>query len=344
MQLETLKNGQANYSNISDGIRGNFDTLLQMANLVKNTVDYDTGFNADIKTYFVDKGFNPYDSDEIVLKQVFEFVKSHAKFIPDKSGKIESISDARTTLKLGFGDCDDLTTLTASVLGVLGFENVNFVFATYDTEAHVYIEVFGRDKKRYVFDLSLPDAQLNAELKNSTKKFAYPVFNQDLKQTLAGVFHSVKTNAKGIATSSLNTLPYLTQFLPLGLVSANLLQQGINLISSADLSQMSLTELGKEICNELDRLAELVINRQIADNSAKTLAMQISSQLGTYQLKQGETANFANIKNIVKEKVRYIYYLIDITPELNLNAKGMIFAGCVIVGFISYKIYKKGKF
>lgn len=347
MKLETVKNNSSTYTLIRNGVQGNLDTALQMANLVNDTVSYDLGFNQDIKSFFAAQGFNPYNNDNEILEKVVAFIKRQVKYIPDKAGKIESISDARQTLKQGFGDCDDLTVLAASIVGVLGFENVNFVLASYkkqETFDHIYLEVIGKNNERFVIDATLPDAKLNDELK-PVNTYVVPVFHQDIKQKVAGAVIAVKNGTKRLVNDSLNTIPYAIQFMPLGLVSANLLQHGISLISDADLSQMSLSALGKEITSELDLLAAKVINQQIADVKAKTLAMQIAAQLGTYHPNANEQQDFIHIKNIIKEKVKYIYYLVEVTPEINLNAKGMVLTGAIIIGVISYAIYKnKGRF
>lgn len=350
MQLEIITNNKPSYTHIRDGVAGNRETAFKMINLITNTVDYDKGFNDFVNQLLLSKGYNAYTDSKEILELVYSFIRNHVAYLPDKAGQIESIKSARDTLDVGYGDCDDLTILTASMLGVLGFENVNVIMTAYsekvDSFEHIYTEVFDRNNKRFVLDLSLPQnlAALNYEVK-PLKSESVKVFNRSAKDNLFGAIFNIKQQGKQLVKSSVNALPYASQFLPLGLIPANLLLQGVNLLSGADISSLSLSELGTKINSELTALAEMVSRNQIADDLVIPYAMQISSQLSAYKVDDDEQENFQIIKQSIKNKIRYIQQLTnEKDSKIALNAKGMVIAGTVIVGFIGYKLYTQGKF
>ena len=350
MQLETIKNNKSSFGFIRDGISGNRQTALQMVNLITNTVEYDKAFNDYVNKLLIAKSYNAYTDTTQVLSLVYEFVRKNVAYVPDKAGKIESIKSARDTLKDGYGDCDDLSILIASMLGALGFENVNLVMASYDTKAngfeHIYVEVFDRKNKRFVLDASLPQekAQVNYEVK-PIKTESVKVFNRSVSNNFLGAIHNIKLQARQFAKQGINTIPYALQFLPLGLIPANLMQQGVNLITGADINSLSLSELGSAINSQLDELILQINANQIADDLIAPYAMQIASQLSAYKVKANEVENFKTIKNSIKNKVVFIQQIAkERETVISLNPKGMLAAGTIIIGFIGYKLYKQGRF
>lgn len=348
MKLEIQDNNKSHYVFIRDGIAGNKQTVFQMVHLVQNTVNYDKGFNDFVNKFAISQGFTAYTENyqpETVIKSVYDFVKNNIAYLSDKAGKIESIKSARETLTTGYGDCDDLAILTASMLAVLGFEDIHFVMASYDNEnsyQHIYIEVFA-DGKRFVVDTT-NDLPFNQELP-TTKQESLHILKHDFSTRLLGAVFNAKQQTKRILKQTVNTIPYALQFMPLGFIPANLLLQGVNLITSADINSLSLSELGVAINQELDDLAALIINKQIAFDYAKYNALQIASQLGTYEPSKNEQKQYQVIQNSIKNKIKYIYSLIDTSDvDIKLNAKGMLIVGTAIVGFISYQLYNKGSY
>lgn len=348
MKLEIQNNNTSHYVYIRDGIAGNKQTVFQMVHLVQNTVNYDKGFNDFVNQFAISQGFTAYTENfkpETVIKSVYDFVKNNIAYLSDKAGKIESIKTARETLATGYGDCDDLAILIASMLAVLGFEDIHFVMASYDNSnsyQHIYVEVFA-DDKRFVVDTAngLP---FNQELPTTNQESLH-ILKHDFTTRLLGAVFNAKQQTKRILKQTVNTIPYALQFMPLGFLPANLLLQGVNLITSADINSLSLSELGTTINQELDDLANLIINKQIAFDYAKYNALQIASQLGTYEPSKNEQKQYQVIQNSIKNKVKYIYSLIDNSDvDIKLNAKGMLIAGSAIVGFISYQLYKKGSY
>jgi len=348
MQLETIDNNKQTYSYIRDGVAGNKQTVYRMIALVANTVDYDRGFNDLVNRLLLENGLDAYSNPQQKLSLVYSFIRNHVTYLPDKAGKTESIKSARETLKDGYGDCDDLSILAASMLGVMGFEDTNFVLATYTTgELHIYVETFaGQKLKRFVLDLSLPQdkAKLNYEIKPQTKQ-VFSIFKQDALSSLLGSLFNIKIAAKQVSKQTLGAIPYTLQFLPLGLIPANLVQQGVNLITQSDINSLSLNELGSQINSELDDLINLIQTRQIADDFVIPYAMQITSQLSAYDVQDEERDSFAVIKTSIKNKLNYIKNLLNEKDDcITLNPKGMLVAGAVTLGVIGYQLYKRGKF
>jgi len=357
MQLEIQANNKTKYQYIRNGVAGNRQTVFQMSNLVRQAVDYDKGLNDMANKLLISNGYTAYNEalDPLpILELVYSFIRSHIAYLSDKAGKIESIKSARQTLTDGYGDCDDLAILAASMLGVLGFENINFVMASYDNNSngfeHIYIEVMTANPQtkkdsRYVLDLSLPDnlAKVNYEIPYK-KAEKVSIFKQDTGTKVFGALFNLKSQGKELFKQSVNTIPYVVQFMPLGFLSGNMLIHGANLITESDISNLSLNELGSKIHNELDTLANLIINNQVANEYAKSYAMQIASQLSAYTPNIDEKENYRTVSNSIKNKVKYIYYLADNTDCVELNPKGMFLGGVLVCGIIGYTLYKQRKF
>jgi len=54
------------------------------------------------------------------LKRIVDFVRKHVKYVRDPQ-RLETLRSPVRTLELGFGDCDDHTILTGTLLRIAGF-------------------------------------------------------------------------------------------------------------------------------------------------------------------------------------------------------------------------------
>lgn len=123
---------------IPDGARGTRQTLRLMARLVRDSVRTEPQIReraADLVA------FVPGDSFRGQAQALFQFVRDRVRYLGDING-VETIQTPGTTLSIGYGDCDDKSTLLAALLESIGhparFVAVGFG-APGDFE-HVYVE------------------------------------------------------------------------------------------------------------------------------------------------------------------------------------------------------------
>jgi len=85
-------------------------------------------------------------TDEKEIQAVFSFIKNNVKFREEDG---ERFQDSAASLALGYGDCDDMVTLAASLFHWLGFPlKIRVVGTTGDMNfSHVYLKV-GLPKRR----------------------------------------------------------------------------------------------------------------------------------------------------------------------------------------------------
>ena len=85
-------------------------------------------------------------TDEKEIQAVFSFIKNNVKFREEDG---ERFQDSRASLALGYGDCDDMVTLAASLFHWLGFPlKIRVVGTKGDMDfSHVYLKV-GLPKRR----------------------------------------------------------------------------------------------------------------------------------------------------------------------------------------------------
>ena len=85
-------------------------------------------------------------TDEKEIQAVFSFIKNNVKFREEDG---ERFQDSAASLALGYGDCDDMVTLAASLFHWLGFPlKIRVVGTTGDMDfSHVYLKV-GLPKRR----------------------------------------------------------------------------------------------------------------------------------------------------------------------------------------------------
>lgn len=137
MRLSHIPNSpQATLSKIPDGNAGVKDTLILMRQLVrqgKRDIRIRT-LAASIVQHLSQKNW----IGEIQALQ--NYVKVNIRYVRDIRG-IETIQTPDKTLELGYGDCDDKSTLVASLLESIGHPT-RFVACGFngDELSHVYVE------------------------------------------------------------------------------------------------------------------------------------------------------------------------------------------------------------
>lgn len=123
---------------LADGARGTRQTMRLMAQVVRDAVRSDL----DIRRKAADLvAFIPGNSWREQARLLFEFVRDRVRYLGDVNG-IETIQTPGVTLSLGYGDCDDKSTLLAALLESIGhparFRAVGF--AGFGEFEHVYVE------------------------------------------------------------------------------------------------------------------------------------------------------------------------------------------------------------
>lgn len=120
-----------------DGVNGVKQTLVHMQAFVKQ-------FKKDmrIRQQALSLTKNLMQKDwHAEIKSLFNFVKYEIRYIKDIAG-VETLQTPPATLELKQGDCDDKSTLLASLLESIGYKT-RFVAVGFDGEnfSHVFVQV-----------------------------------------------------------------------------------------------------------------------------------------------------------------------------------------------------------
>jgi hypothetical protein len=336
---------------IRDGIAGNYDIVYQMVRLVRETVLYNKAFQDLINKEFIKENVGYYDSDNAKMKAVFEYVTRNVAYSSDVAGKVESIKSAPVTLSDGYGDCDDLAILYASILGVLGYEP-KFVLASYSPDeqqfSHIYTEVTVTPKggwkgeyPRFVFDNAINPPSFNREV-TPYKTSVIDVLNSNETDSFTGIIKQIGLAFNQFYKHSLDVIPTLAGFTPIGALAYTALATGASVASSGLDKSLSLNELGSRIHRQLDSIIEALHKSQIAGDYAVVSAIQIASQLAGYQVStRYEQKQYLIISKSIKQKLQFIKdYIKNNNYNVTLNHSGMVLAGGAVIGYFGYQAYK----
>ena len=129
-------------SSLKDGLPGIFQTVSLMRALVNQYKKDMTIRQAAISATFLTPEKNQYAE----IEAVFNFVRDHIRYVRDIHN-VETILTPDKVLQSQVGDCDDQSTLVASMLESIGYPT-RFVCAGYtfeDALEHVYVQVFTPD-------------------------------------------------------------------------------------------------------------------------------------------------------------------------------------------------------
>jgi hypothetical protein len=162
------------------------------------------------------------------VRAVWSYVTRQFDYIPDPAGGNENLADARETIRDGWGDCDDLTNLISTLLGMVGVStSLRMSRYTQGVEGfeHVYV-VAHTPSGDLALDVSRKDARIGLEARYKDA-FTLPVV--DLHEQLRGLLDfalqgggaigaaGLQGGAKGAAvtgaTIGVSMIPVVGQFL-----------------------------------------------------------------------------------------------------------------------------------
>lgn len=340
---QTAINQSPMQSIVRDGIAGNYDIVFQMVRIVRQTIAQQN-FQSFVKNLFIKNGLDINSKDEKNLRFIDKYVKKNVAYESDIEGRIESIKSADVTLSDGYGDCDDFSILYASILAVANFQP-RFVLATYHKSekqfSHIYVDLI-ENKKRFVFDAVIPNGKFNSEVKPLTTA-TIDILKANETDSINGLIKQIGLALKGLYKNSLETIPTLAGFSPIGLLSYYALSTGAGVASAGLSKNQSLNELGSRIHRQLDEIIKGLHNHTISDDLAEISALQIASQLSSYKVKnQREQQTYKTVSASIKNKLQYIEkYNSEKDSKVELNHNGMALIGAVAFGYFGYQAYKQ---
>ena len=349
----TSNTGQFSRKFVRDGVSGNYAVVTEMVRITKRAVNYNRTFEKLVKDFIISKGLDSYSKDTDIFNAIYNFVHSRVKYVLDAAGKVENIKSPTDTLSDGFGDCDDLAIVCASMLGVLGFEDVRFCMARYAENepsfVHIYTVCYEKGK-RFVFDATLPNGKLNDEVKAFEKR-EVAIFNETETLTLSGFLYEAKRAFRGASKTAIRALPTATQFLPIGFFSGAALATSANILTNNAEQKLSASETVSKINRQLDKIIiELRANR-LAFDMAKNYASQVAIQINTIDINSVDSTTYNILKNSIKEKLDWIadfpqYAQTNNIQLVNLDSNKMLLAsigGLAIGGYAVYKAYQNSR-
>lgn len=337
---------------VRNGINGNTHTVFEMVRVIRNSVDYDLGVSDLAEQILIDNGLFGETLNAESLQAVLNFTKENITYVQDLKGRIDTLKDARSTLRDKWGDADDLTVLNCTLLGCLGFKGVKIALAKTDKDdisfGHVYCVVY-LDGERFIFDTSLQNAQLNKENTAYDVK-EIPVFEY-IKgiDGFSGIYQHVRCHARDLTRFAVKAIPNAVNVLPLGFLAANAFSTGASLIdeSIGKKHTLSLPATASNINAELDRIILELLSSKIAYDLAKTQALQTASQLAVAD-SENENYTLKVVGASIKGKLDFINNFPAYAQQHNiklvyLDATKMLCAGIVLAGGTGYILYKGWK-
>lgn len=179
--LRLTRPGEGAFMWLHKGKQGSLQTAAQMARLVREDVVRDEGLQIFAANILMRQGLDSHADKRVVAGALCEYVQK-LPYIFDPSGSFDSVSSARQTLAKGFGDCDDLSVLLATLLALVGFEP-RFVLARYKAKSaggsngydHVYVDVILSDG-RMPLDACARTRQPGWESMRYHERLFFPIF------------------------------------------------------------------------------------------------------------------------------------------------------------------------
>ena len=174
------RQGTPQYFWLYKGKQGSLQTAEQMARLVREDTIRDTELQKWAAQILINNGLDSHASKRDIVGAIFSYVKQ-IKYIHDPAGAFDAIQAARTTIEKGFGDCDDLSVLLATLLAQVGLQP-RFVLARYKPNSkgydHVYVDVVLPDNEggRMALDPSSARRGAGWESLRSIERLYYPIF------------------------------------------------------------------------------------------------------------------------------------------------------------------------
>lgn len=174
------RNGAHQFYWLHKGKQGSLQTAAQMARLVREDTVRDTELQRFAAQLLINNGLDSHSPKRDIIAAIFAYVKQ-IKYIHDPAGSFDHIQSARKTIEKGFGDCDDLSVLLATLLAQVGL-TPRFVLARYKAGSkgydHVYVDVdLPLDQGgRVALDPSSARRGAGWESLQSIERLTYPIF------------------------------------------------------------------------------------------------------------------------------------------------------------------------
>lgn len=149
-----------------------------MANLVREDAVKDMVLENWAAQILINARLDSHSSPRETASAIFRYVQQFT-YIHDPAGAFDAVQSARVTINRGYGDCDDLSVLLATLLAMVGFKP-RFVLARYKRDApgfeHIYIDL-DLNGERLVLDPSTRANGPGWEAGNAIERVRYPIFN-----------------------------------------------------------------------------------------------------------------------------------------------------------------------
>lgn len=127
--------------------------ILQTLKIIKVLVE---GFKKDIRIRELAGDIvRPFRSNKNKIKALFRWIKKNIKYVRDVDG-IETLHTPYKILRQGYGDCDDLALLSASMLKAVGYKVYYVVTSNRPDRKFNHIFLRASDgRRKYVFDATI---------------------------------------------------------------------------------------------------------------------------------------------------------------------------------------------
>ncbi len=143
--LRINRQGDVSYRWLRNGKPGSYETAREMATLVREAAVHDIGLERFAAQILINNRIDSHSAPADAIDAIFRYVQQVA-YIYDSTGagSFDSIQSARDTIEKGYGDCDDLSVLLATLLALVGFRPA-FVLSRNREKSrgydHVYVTV-----------------------------------------------------------------------------------------------------------------------------------------------------------------------------------------------------------
>lgn len=142
--LRVIGTNDARFMWLRRGRPGSLQTAAQMANLVREDAVKDEGLERFAKQILINNKLDSHSDPRAVADALYNYTRQ-LTYTFDPEGSADAISSARQTIRNGYGDCDDLSVLLATLFAMVGFKP-SFTLARYADTAensfdHVYVSL-----------------------------------------------------------------------------------------------------------------------------------------------------------------------------------------------------------
>lgn len=200
---------------VRSGKHGSYQTASEMARLVREAAVKDQGLEKFAAQILINSKLDSHSDPEQSVDAIFRYVQG-LTYISDSTGQgnFDAVASARDTIEKGFGDCDDLSVLLASLLALVGFRP-SFVLARMNESSegfdHVYVQVETK-KGRIALDPSTRKFGIGWESPRALEKVSYSIFGKNGSAGASGFADAGPLIVTG-ATIGASLIPVVGPFL-----------------------------------------------------------------------------------------------------------------------------------